>query len=108
MSDIFFDFSKITPDSIYKYIAKAEKESSTTFNSGYKKEVYKITVKDFAKIYMDENIQNNNLLYINLYYYKDKIKVELNLGLYNNLKIDIEYTKMNEIKKFNKEDALSM
>lgn len=108
VTDVFFDFSKITPDNIYKYLGKAEKESSTTFNSGYKKEVYKITAKEFAKIYMNEDIQNNNLLYINVYYYKDKIKVELNLGLYNNLKIDMEYTKMNEIKKFTKDDTLAM
>lgn len=109
LNEEIFDINKLSAENIYSYLSQANKESTTNYENGNKKESYSMSVNDFSKLYMDETSDKVGYVYIDSYYNKNNItKIVLNLGNYNNTKISIEYNKINEVKKFTKEDTLSM
>lgn len=109
LNEEIFDINKLSVVNIYSYLTHANKESTTNYENGNKKESYSMSVNDFSKLYMEEISNKEGYVYIDTYYSDNKLtKIILNLGNYNNTKISIEYNKINEVKKFTKEDTLSM
>ena len=87
----FFDFSKLNPSNLQKYIEEMTLEYKTDYNNQTTKSAYTLPISQFSKIYMNEDNQKEGSVFLNAYTKEKQIyKIELDMRAYNGVFIEIE------------------
>lgn len=103
----FLPFDRLSPSFLTTYMEKGRFDSKTEYADGTVKKVYFIPVFEFAKLYQDDFTQKEGFVSMTTYE-KNKIvnKVELDLTIYNQMKLELNYKEIGKVSPFYKEDII--
>lgn len=104
----FFDFSKLNPSNLQKYIEEMTLEYKTDYNNQTTKSAYTLPISQFSKIYMNEGNQKEGSVFLNAYTKEKQIyKIELDMRAYNGVFIEMNYHNIGKVKNFTSQYKIS-
>lgn len=106
---LLVNFDGVEPSMIDTYLKKSTFISKTEYANKTVKEMYSMPIHDFALLYMGDIVVIPGNVILSTYKSKNQTeRIELDLSMYNKIKIEISYKNINDVTSFDKKSLIKV